>query len=114
VSRRTFDAACRLARIEMSIKFESRTPHTLMAMAEDGHGVAIIPSAVRAKGYMLRIASVTFQNKPLREPIAIFWDRQRTLPRYAKAFCDMLADYMKDAFPVTRPSEPIKNKRRAL
>jgi hypothetical protein len=33
---------------------------------------------------MLRIASVTFQNKPLREPIAIFWDRQRTLPRYAK------------------------------
>jgi hypothetical protein len=24
----------------------------------------------------------------------------------------MLADYMKDAFPVTRPSEPIKNKRR--
>lgn len=62
---------------------------------------------------MLRIASVTFQNKPLREPIAIFWDRQRTLPRYAKAFCDMLADYMKDAFPVTRPSEPIKHKRRA-
>ena len=69
--RRTFDAACRLARIEMNIKFEIRTPHTLMAMAEDGHGVAIIPSAVRAKGYMLRIASVTFQSKPLREPIAI-------------------------------------------
>lgn len=113
VFRRTFDAACRLARIEMNIKFESRTPHTLMAMAEDGHGVAIIPSAVRAKGYMLRIASVTFQNKPLREPIAIFWDRQRTLPRYVAAFCDMLADYMKDAFPVTRPSEPIKHKRRA-
>jgi DNA-binding transcriptional LysR family regulator len=112
VFRRTFDAACRLARIEMNIKFESRTPHTLMAMAEDGHGVAIIPSAVRAKGYMLRIASVTFQSKPLHEPIAIFWDRQRTLPRYAAAFCDMLADYMKDAFPVTRPSEPIKNKRR--
>jgi DNA-binding transcriptional LysR family regulator len=79
VFRRTFGAACRLARIEMNIKFESRTTHTLMAMAEDGHGVAIIPSAVRAKGYMLRIASVTFQSKPLREPIAISWDPQRTL-----------------------------------
>jgi hypothetical protein len=62
---------------------------------------------------MLRMASVTFQSKPLREPIAIFWDRQRTLPRYAAASCDMPVDYMKDAFPVTRPSEPIKNKRRA-
>ena len=60
---------------------------------------------------MLRIVSVTFQSTPLREPIAIFWDPQRTLPRYVAAFCDMLADYMKDAVPVTRPSEPIRNKR---
>ena len=58
------------------------------------------------------IASVTFQNKPLRGPIAIFWDRQRSLPRYAKAFCDTIADYMKDAFPVTRPSEPTRGKPR--
>lgn len=108
VFRRTFDAACRLARVEINVKFESRTPHTLMAMAEDGHGIAIIPSAVRAKGYKLRIAGVTFQNKPLREPIAIFWDRQRTLPRYATEFCEMLADFMKDAFPVTRPSERMR------
>ncbi|WP_454619266.1 LysR family transcriptional regulator [Bradyrhizobium cenepequi] len=105
VFRRTFDAACRLAGIEMNVKFESRTPHTLMAMAEDGHGVAIIPSAVRAKRYKVRIAGVAFQNKPLREPLALFWDRQRTLPRYANAFCEMLADYMKDAFPVIRPCE---------
>ena len=108
VFRRTFDAACRLARVETNVKFESRTPHTLMAMAEDGHGIAIVPSAVRAKGYGLRIASVTFQNKPLREPIAIFWDRQRTLPPYARAFCEMLADFMQDAFPVTRPSERMR------
>ena len=107
VFRRTFDAACRLARVDTNVKFESRTPHTLMAMAEDGHGIAIIPFAVRSKGYKLRIASVTFQNKPLREPIAIFWDRQRTLPRYAEAFCEMFADFMKDAFPVTRPSETM-------
>jgi hypothetical protein len=41
----TFDAACRLARIEMNIKFESRTPHTLMAM--EGHGVAVPPCEQR-------------------------------------------------------------------
>ncbi|RXH12445.1 LysR family transcriptional regulator [Bradyrhizobium guangzhouense] len=102
--RRTFNAACQLAGIDMNVKFESRTPHTLMAMAEDGHGVAIVPSAVRAKGYTLRIASVTFQHKPLREPLAVFWDKKRTLPQYAAGFCNMLAEYMLDTFPVTRPT----------
>jgi DNA-binding transcriptional LysR family regulator len=79
VFRRTFDAACRLAGIELNGTLETRTPHTLMAMAEDRHGVAIIPSAVRASRYRLKIASVIFQRKPLREPLAIFWNKQRTL-----------------------------------
>jgi LysR family nitrogen assimilation transcriptional regulator len=112
VFRRTFDAACRLAGVEMKVKFESRTPHTLLAMAEDGHGVAIVPSAVRAKGYALKIAGVTFQDNPLREPLAIFWDKQRTLPPYALAFCTMLTGYMRDAFPVTRPTEPARGRAR--
>ena len=55
VSRRTFDATCRLAGIEPNIVFESRTPHTLLAMAERGHGVAIVPSAVQIDRYALRI-----------------------------------------------------------
>jgi DNA-binding transcriptional LysR family regulator len=45
IFRRTFDAACRLAKVEPVVAFESRTPHTLLTMAEGGHGVAIIPSA---------------------------------------------------------------------
>jgi hypothetical protein len=43
VSRRTFDATCRTAGIEVRSVFESRTPHTLLAMAEAGHGVAVVP-----------------------------------------------------------------------
>jgi DNA-binding transcriptional LysR family regulator len=110
IFRRTFDAVCRLAGTAMNVKFESRTPHTLMAMAEDGHGVAIIPSAIRASRYALRIASVTFQNKPLREPIALFWDKQRSLPGYATAFCNMLAGHMRKSFPVTRASGTARRK----
>jgi LysR family nitrogen assimilation transcriptional regulator len=113
VFRRTFDAACRLAGIETNVRFESRTPHTLLAMAEDGHGVAIIPSALKANRYALRIASVNFHGKPLREPLAIFWDKRRALPRYAAGFCEMMAAYVREVFPVTRPSEQRKGKRRA-
>jgi DNA-binding transcriptional LysR family regulator len=105
VFRRNFDAACRLAGFQPSIKFESRTPHTLLAMAERGHGVAIIPSALRTDRHTLRIVGVTYRGKSLREPLAIFWDRRRPLPRYASAFCEMLAAYIRGVFPISRPSE---------
>jgi DNA-binding transcriptional LysR family regulator len=86
----------------MNIRFESRTPHTLLAMAEERHGVAVVPSAVRIDRSRLRTMPVVFQGKPLREPLAVFWDRRRTLPRYATSFCEMLAAYMREA----RPTEP--------
>jgi DNA-binding transcriptional LysR family regulator len=106
VFRRTFDAACRLAGLVPNIKFESRAPHTLLAMAEAGYGVAIIPSALRTHRYRLRIVSVTHRGKPLREPLAIFWDKRRPLPRYAAAFCQMFREHMREVFPITRPTEP--------
>jgi DNA-binding transcriptional LysR family regulator len=105
VFRRNFDAACRLAGFEPSIGFESRGPHTLLAMAERGHGVAVIPSALRTDRHALRIVGLTYRGKPLREPLAVFWDKRRPLPRYAVSFCEMLADYMRKVFPITRPSD---------
>lgn len=105
VFRRNFDAACRLAGFEPIIKFESRTPHTLLAMAERGHGVAVIPSALPTDRHALRIVHLIYRGKPLREPLAVFWDKRRPLPGYATAFCEMLAEYMRKVFPITRPSE---------
>jgi LysR family nitrogen assimilation transcriptional regulator len=103
--RRNFDAACRLARFEPSIRFESRGPYTLLAMAERGHGVAVIASAFRTDRHALRIQSLTYRGKPLRETLAVFWDKRRPLPRYAVAFCEMLAEHMRETFPITRPSK---------
>lgn len=106
VSRRTFDATCRLAGIRTNIVFESRTPHTLLAMAERGHGVAIVPSAVRVDRYRLRVVRVTYRGNPMREPLAVFWDKRRTLPAYATAFCAMLAEHVREVFPISGPSGP--------
>jgi DNA-binding transcriptional LysR family regulator len=44
--RKTFDAACRLAKLAPNILIESRAPSNLLALAEAGHGVAVIPSVV--------------------------------------------------------------------
>jgi DNA-binding transcriptional LysR family regulator len=79
---------------------ECRSPHALLALAEAGHGVAIIPSALRVNRYRLRRMRVLYRGKPIDEPLAMLWDRRRALPAYAKAFCEMLAEQVRQAFPV--------------
>jgi DNA-binding transcriptional LysR family regulator len=105
--RRTFDAACRMAGVKPKILFESRAPHTLLALAQAGHGIAIIPSALETHRYDLKIVRVTYHGRPLSEPLTVFWDKRRTLPRYAMAFCEMWAAYVLEVFPISRPSRPV-------
>jgi len=106
--RRLFDAACRLAKVHPKILLESRAPHTLLALAEAGQGVAIIPSLQRTDRYKVRIARVTHGGKPIRERIAIQWDRRRPLPPYAITFCEHLAKYMHSVLPITQPTKARK------
>src|SRR5205085_744583 len=101
--RRLFDAACRLAHVGPTIHMESRAPHTLLALAEFGHGVAIIPSLLRTDRYRLRILRVTHHRQPLQERFAIQWDKRRPMPPYAVTFCDALAVYLREVLPITRP-----------
>ena len=50
-----------------------------MALAEAGHGVAVIPSAQRADRYALRIQAITYRGQRLRERLTILRDKRRTL-----------------------------------
>jgi len=102
--RRLFNATCRVADVEPNVLLESRAPHTLLALAEAGQGVAIIPSVLRTDRYRLKIARVTHRQKPLRDHYVIQWDKRRPLPSYAEQFCTGLAGYMRELLPITRPS----------
>ena len=104
IVRRVFDAACRLAGVKPDILLESRAPHTLVAMAEAGHGIAIIPSALRTARYKVRLYGVTYRNKPLREQLVMLWDKRRPLPPYATNFCEALAEHFRAIFPISRPT----------
>lgn len=98
--RRNFDATCRLAGFTPNIVLECRAPHGLLAMAEAGHGVAIIPSALRIHRYRVRVLRVTYLGKPIEEPLAVLSDKRRPLPAYAKVFCEMLAQHVRKGFPL--------------
>jgi len=104
VTRRTFNAVCRLAKLEPNILIESRAPHTLLALAEAGLGVAIIPSGVRTHRYTLRIVRITHEGKPLLDPLAVVWDKRRVLPRYAQEFCELIAAHAQKLFPIMHRS----------
>lgn len=110
--RRLFDAACRIADVQPNILLESRSPQTLLALAEDGHGIAIIPSLLRTERYDLKIVRVTHRRRPLQEKYAIQWDKRRPIPLYASHFCSALADYMREVLPITRPAEAQAQTRR--
>jgi DNA-binding transcriptional LysR family regulator len=107
--RRLFDAACRLANLEPKILLESRAPHTLLALAEAGQGVAIIPSLQRTDRYKVRVARIMHGRKPIRERVAIQWDRRRPLPPYAVTFCQSLAQYMHAVLPITRTTKASRS-----
>jgi DNA-binding transcriptional LysR family regulator len=99
--RRNFDAACRLAGFTPNNVLESRAPHALLAMAEAGHGVAIIPSALRIHRYRVRVMRVLYRGKPIEEPLAVLFDKRRPRPGYAKVFCEMLAEHVRKGFPLS-------------
>jgi DNA-binding transcriptional LysR family regulator len=112
--RLTFDAACRIAGFHPNIFLEGRSPHALLSLAESGHGVAIVPSVQTTQRYRLRIARLTYERKPLREPYAILWDKRRALPPFAEDFRQSLAAYMREIFPISRPLSPKGRRRDTL
>jgi DNA-binding transcriptional LysR family regulator len=80
----------------------------LLALAEAGHGVAIVPSVLPTHRYDLRIVRLTYRGKPLREGYAILRDKRRSLPAAAADFCESLVTYVRGVFPISRPS-PAKS-----
>ena len=103
-ARKTFDAVCRLAGLEPNIIMESRAHHTKLALAEAGLGIAIISSTVQTHRYTLRTVQITYNRKPILEPLAVVWDKRRVLPRYAQTFSELLAVHMRKLFPITELS----------
>jgi DNA-binding transcriptional LysR family regulator len=66
-----YDAACRLSDLKPRMVFESRSVNTLLAMAEAGHGVAIIPSALRTDPKRIATRPVAHRQKPLELNLAL-------------------------------------------
>jgi DNA-binding transcriptional LysR family regulator len=113
-TRELFDAACRLAGVMPNVVFESTTPHALLALAEAGHGMAILPSFACTHRAGLHVTRVMNRKAPLPIAPAVMWDRRRMPWQYAQEFSELLATHFLRAFPQAYPAEnPIRHRRSA-
>lgn len=92
-SRGWFDAACRVLHARPRVLLESGAPTTLIALAREGHGVAVVPSTVRVPRAGVRTVPVLHAGAALGRWMAASWDTRRFLAPYAERFVEALAAY---------------------
>jgi LysR family cyn operon transcriptional activator len=92
-SREWFDVACQLAHIRPRVLLESGAPSTLVALAQVGYGIAIVPSAVRIPQRGVRAVPLVQGGTPIGRWLTIAWDPRRFLAPYAERFVSELIGY---------------------
>jgi DNA-binding transcriptional LysR family regulator len=98
-TRELFDEACQAAHFEPSIRLESRSPQSLVALAAAGHGIAIVPSAVRLDAARVAIVGMLDGARPLGSWSHVVWDARRYMPIYARDFIKVLRDFAETSYP---------------
>jgi LysR family cyn operon transcriptional activator len=98
-ARLWFDGACDDARINPRVVLESSSPHTLLALARVGYGIAIVPSNVHSLPSLVRAVPLVHQGQAIGRWSVIAWNPERFLAAYAQRFVDELVDHARRAYP---------------
>lgn len=98
-TRDVFDGACRTARVRPRIVLESGDPQSLVALAESGRGVAVVPSTVLFSGRTVHASPILNAGTSLGIWGSIVWDPRRFMPAYGKAFIDEITEYTRRTYP---------------
>jgi len=108
-SREWLEAACELAHVRPPLLLESGVPHTLLALARAGLGIAVVPSNVII-GAGLRAVPLLARGAAIGRWATIAWDPERFLPPYGDSFVAELAQHARGAYPgrtLTRRVPPL-------
>jgi hypothetical protein len=87
--------------------------NTLLAMADAGHGVAIVPSILRGIAPSLQTCIVTHRREPLHLNVAVIWERRGAPTRYVEEFTTLLEEYVRETYRPATASDIRTPARRA-
>jgi LysR family cyn operon transcriptional activator len=95
-----FEAAIHVAHIKPRVLLHSAAPHTLIALARSGYGIAVVPSQMmRNSREGVRTVPLVHRGASIGRWAIIAWDPQRFLAPYAKQFVEDLAVSVRPAYP---------------
>jgi DNA-binding transcriptional LysR family regulator len=111
-----FSAACIVAHVSPRVLLESASPQTTIALAASGHGVAILPSAMRIASPGVCVIPVVYRRCAIGRWAMAAWNPRRYLPPFAGEFVEALvpriqkvfpgSEYLKTAPLLARPKNP--------
>jgi LysR family transcriptional regulator, cyn operon transcriptional activator len=117
-SRDWFETACRIARIRPRVLLESGAPHTAIALAGAGYGIAVVPSTVVIPAGHVRGIPLLERGAAVGRWLRVAWRPERFLSGYADQFIDELCRYCQREYPgrefnrcataLPRPREPTR------
>jgi len=100
ISRQLFDSACRLAHVRSRIVLESGAPRTILALAEAGRGIAIIPSTISVDDRTLDVIPVTHRGEILDIRASLCWVERQFIAPYVAVFIEELIQVANEKLPI--------------
>jgi LysR family cyn operon transcriptional activator len=94
-SREWFDTASQVQHMRPRVLLESGAPSTLVALAQAGYGIAIVPSTVRIPRGGVRAVPLVQRGAPIGRWLGIAWDPRRFLAPFAEQFVEELVAHSK-------------------
>lgn len=98
-SRQWFEDACSAAHVRPRVLMESAAPHSIIALAAVGYGIAVVPSTAVVPSRGVRAMPLVHRGAPVGKPMTIAWHPQRLLAPYAERFVEELAAFCRRNYP---------------
>lgn len=93
LTRSLMDRACAQAGVRVRSMLESDSAYALIALAQAGHGTAIVSTTALARNHHDAIA-VTHLGAPIQHPVSAVWNRRRHRQLPLVAFIDTFIHHM--------------------
>jgi DNA-binding transcriptional LysR family regulator len=93
MTRELFDQSCSAAGIRPRIFLESDSPHTLIALAQEGHGIAVLSSSASIRLQMDGAVPLTVARRPIRRMVSVVWHPDRHRPPGFARLLDLLSEH---------------------
>jgi len=97
MTRSLFDRACLQAGIRVRSVLESASTQTLFALANAGHGVAVVSSTAISHTRADKLVGLTLDGRPLGQMISAVWSRSRYKSSVLNPFLRELTAYIDHA-----------------